>query len=109
MLLAMVYCKSELPCFWTLAIVRYSKNTREHNVSETVPVSEMCSVAFLEHQMMDKVQKHSNSEWKDIVAVTTESTGGSHVTRLQPVGQPCFTLLSESVIKIGNEEARHGL
>jgi hypothetical protein len=30
---------SELLGFWTLFIVRYSNNTREHNVSETGSVS----------------------------------------------------------------------
>jgi hypothetical protein len=51
----MVY-NTELLGFWTSSIDWYS---REHDVSETDPVSE--TACSLEYQSMGKVQKPSNS------------------------------------------------
>jgi hypothetical protein len=54
--------------FLDLYIVQYSTNTRQHNVSETGSVSVLRSSfqnmfsSVCTHWMMDKVQKHSDSE-----------------------------------------------
>jgi hypothetical protein len=54
---------SELLGFWTLSIVRYCKNTREHNVSETDPVSEILrSLVFFRTLDNGQSQKPRNSE-----------------------------------------------